>query len=145
LNEKIPEKDFRLPTEAEWEYACRAGSTTEYCFGNNENNLGEYAWYGSNSGEKTHPDGGKKPNTWGLYDMHGNVWEWCNDYYGDKYYESSTVEDPKGADSGAVRVLRGGSCLYVTRFCRSAHRFGFIPADRFVFLGFRISCSFPAR
>jgi formylglycine-generating enzyme required for sulfatase activity len=145
LNEKIPGKELRLPTEAEWEFACRAGSTMEYCFGDSENNLGEYAWFTSNSGQKTHPVGGKKPNAWGLYDMHGNVWEWCNDSFGDKYYESSPAEDPKGADSGAVRVLRGGSWNIEPGHCRSANRFGFVPSYRFSVVGFRVSCSSSAR
>jgi len=145
LNEKIPGKDFRLPTEAEWEFACRAGSITEYCFGDSENNLGEYAWFASNSGQKTHPVGGKKPNAWGLYDMHGNVWEWCNDYFGDKYYESIPAEDPKGADSGALRILRGGSWYFDPRICRSALRFRYDPPGCHVNFGFRVLCSSSVR
>ena len=147
LNEKIPGKDFRLPTEAEWEFACRAGSTTEYCFGDDESILEQYAWYSKNSESKTHPVGGKKPNAWGLYDMHGNVWEWCNDYFGDKYYESSPAEDPKGADSGAVRILRGGSWYTIfPRFCRSAFRGRLGPTFRHDFdNGFRVLCSSSVR
>ena len=145
LNEKIPGKDFRLPTEAEWEFACRAGSTTEYCFGDSENNLGEYAWCTSNAGQKTRPVGGKKPNAWGLYDMHGNVWEWCNDYFGDKYYESSPAEDPKGADSGALRVLRGGSCYFKPLSCRSSIRNIYGPTRRYNGYGFRVLCSSSVR
>jgi formylglycine-generating enzyme required for sulfatase activity len=99
---------YRLPTEAEWEYACRAGTTTKYYWGDNMD--GAYAWWSSNSDEKTHLVGTKKPNAWGLYDMSGNVWEWCNDWYDKNYYASSSEKNPKGPDSGRCRVLRGGSC-----------------------------------
>jgi len=107
LNAKVPGRTFRLPTEAEWEYACRAGSTGAYCFREGEGSLAEYAWYGSAANNTTHPVGGKKPNAWGLYDMHGNVLEWCADWYAD--YPASAVTDPQGPISGSRRVHRG-SC-----------------------------------
>ena len=131
---------FQLPSEAQWEYACRAGSKTKYCFGDDEKQLGEYAWHLQNSDGKTHPVGEKKPNAWGLYDMHGNVWEWCQDRYEDGYYKESPVDDPKGPATGAGRVFRGGSWRYPAGICRSASRDSYGPgASRFIGLGFRVS------
>jgi formylglycine-generating enzyme required for sulfatase activity len=130
---------FQLPSEAQWEYACRAGSTTKYCFGDDESKLGEYAWYEANSGSKTHPVGQKKPNAWGLYDMHGNVWEWCQDWWKDGYYKKSPVDDPTGPTRGSGRVLRVGGWFFPAGFCRSAARNFFEPGDRDFFVGFRVS------
>jgi formylglycine-generating enzyme required for sulfatase activity len=127
---------YRLPTEAEWEYACRAGTTTAYSFGDSESELGDYAWYDKNSGKTTHPVGGKKPNAWGLYDMHGNVFEWCHDWYGD--YPSGSVTDPTGVASGSDRVYRGGSWYDYSVHCRSAYRGRNTPDLRGIHLGFRV-------
>ncbi len=113
-------RTYRLPTEAEWEYTCRAGSTTAYCYGDDPAQLGEYAWYEGTSGEKTHKVGLKQPNAWGLYDVHGNVWEWCQDWYGD--YTRGAGEDPVGAASGVYRVVRGGSWFDYPLAFRSASR-----------------------
>jgi formylglycine-generating enzyme required for sulfatase activity len=132
-------KTYRLPTEAEWEYACCAGSTSRYCFGDDIGKLSEYAWYDKNSGGRTHPVGTKKPNDWGLYDMHGNVWEWCEDWYSD--YSSGKVTNPVGPESGSGRVYRGGGWDDYARGCRSASRDGDVPADRNDGIGFRLSFS----
>jgi len=123
LNAKVggQKGKFVLPTEAQWEYACRAGSTTRYCFGDSENLLGDYAWYEANSAERLHPVGEKKPNAWGLYDMHGDVWEWCQDWYDDRYYSHSPTDDPVGPETGSLVVARGAG-YNVAVGCRSATR-----------------------
>jgi formylglycine-generating enzyme required for sulfatase activity len=130
-------KTFCLPTEAQWEYACRAGTTTKYSFGDDESELKEYAWYASNGGGRTHAVGARKSNAWGLYDMHGNVWQWCDDWFGS--YVASAVVDPTGPASGSDRVARGGCWRYVAGGCRSAGRAYSAPGDRFSDLGFRVS------
>ena len=131
-------KDYRLPTEAEWEYACRAGTTTAYSFGNDASGLGEHAWHRGNSGQTTHPVGEKLPNAWGLYDMHGNVWEWCQDWYGD-YGKEKVVTDPTGAASGVNRVLRGGAFFNRPEFVRAADRTSSQPDNRNRNFGFRLA------
>ena len=100
---------YRLPTEAEWEYACRAGSTSQFYFGSQAEDLRSYAWFEGNSDSKPHVVGQRKPNAWGLYDMAGNVWEWCHDFYGAKYYRTSPADNPHGPPQGEKRVLRGGA------------------------------------
>ena len=139
LNAKIGVQGgkFALPTEAQWEYACRAGSTTRYCFGDGESALGEYAWYNGNSGNTTHPVGEKKPNAWGLYDMQGNVWEWCADWCG--AYGTEAVADPTGPVGGSFRVVRGGGWGGPAGDCRSAYRDWIRPGYRALGLGLRVS------
>jgi len=131
---------FRLPTEAEWEYACRAGTTTRFCSGDAESDLKGVAWYGAYIGGKTHRVGQKKPNAWGLYDMHGNVWEWCADWLG--CYSEEAITDPQGPSRGADRLLRGGSWFYDPWACCSAFRFGYNSVGRFDF-GFRVVVGVP--
>ncbi|GBO55765.1 hypothetical protein APA_3915 [Pseudanabaena sp. lw0831] len=137
-------KEFRLPSEAEWEYACRAGTTTAYSFGDNASLLGEYAWYGENSGSKTHPVGQKKPNPWGLYDMYGNVWEWCQDSY-EKYGGESDLIRKTGKaitkeNDNRSRLLRGGSWYNDAGNCRSAYRVYNNARARYFLNGFRVVC-----
>ncbi|HIL19188.1 MAG TPA: formylglycine-generating enzyme family protein, partial [Gammaproteobacteria bacterium] len=135
-------KTYRLPTEAEWEYACRAGTKTIWSFGNDENVLDDYAWHSGNSwdiGEThAHQVGLKKPNAFGLYDMHGNVYEWCYDYYDENYYKQSPEKDPTGPASGSCRVLRGGSWGTNSRLSRSAFRQGRGADYSYGYNGFRI-------
>jgi sulfatase modifying factor 1 len=113
---------YRLPTEAEWEYACRAGNDSDYGFGSDIRKLGDYARFADNSGKKTHPVGEKKPNAWGLFDMHGNVAEWCNDVYDKDYYRTSPGENPRGPADGKEYVLRGGSWKSAAETLRSSSR-----------------------
>ncbi len=131
-------REYRLLTEAQWEYACRVGSDTAWCFGDDKRQLGDYAWYWDNSEQKTHPVGEKRVNAWGLHDLHGNVWEWVQDWYGS--YSSEHQHDPSGPESGAYRVIRGGSWYDVADHCRSAFRdYWNDPADRDRDLGFRLA------
>ncbi len=118
---------YRLPTEAEWEYACRAGTQTKYSFGDNESELPKYAWCKPHSRGKTRPVGQKLPNAWGLYDMHGNVWEWCNDWYSESYYAESPSENPRGPAEGKERVLRGGAWKTTADKCTAGYRFHEFP------------------
>ena len=141
---RLPEGyEYTLPTEAQWEYACRAGTTTALNSGKNLSDkdqcpeMDEVGWYYYNSDDATHSVGQKKPNAWGLYDMHGNVWEWCLDWYGD--YPSSAVTDPKGPSSDSYRVVRGGSWSDGANYCRSARRGYGYPGISFIFYGFRVA------
>ena len=142
LNRQVKGARFRLPTEAEWEYAARAGSTTEYCYGDDPELLDQYAWYNHNSNRETHPVGGKRPNQFGLYDVHGNVWEWCGDWFDSDYYAEcraeGTVVDPTGPGRGSIRVFRGGGWRLDAVYCRSARRIWSVPGHRHDDLGFRL-------
>src|SRR5262249_47813303 len=120
--EKRLRRSYRLPTEAEWEWAARAGTTTAYSFGDDAAALGDYAWFRENGGERTHEVGTKKANPWGLFDMYGNVAEWCSDSYERDYYRKSATSDPKGPATGQQRVLRGGNFDAKATSCRSADR-----------------------
>ncbi|MEO0330996.1 MAG: formylglycine-generating enzyme family protein [Bacteroidota bacterium] len=130
---------FRLPTEAEWEYACRAGTTTAYYWGDKmaENGSSEYVWANSRSFAQTHPVGTKKPSPWGLYDMSGNVWEWCQDWYAP--YEDRSQIDPKGATRGEMKVFRGGSWFDFHEAHRSANRHKHAPDKPYAAIGFRLA------
>ncbi len=157
---------YGLLSEAQWEHACRAGSVTRYCFGDDEGQLGDYAWYSRNADDGTHPVGERRGNAWGLHDLHGNVWEWCQDWYADDDYqqfasgaerdsqsacreasasscEQSLANDPSGPESGSVRVVRGGAWGYAADGCRSAYRNYGRPSIRGDGLGFRLSRTGP--
>ncbi len=135
--------EYALPTEAEWEYACRAGRETAFSFDGDIGALGKYAWYTDNSGGRVHEVGGKKPNLWGLCDMHGNVWQWCADHYG--VYTDGSVKDPNAVTDSTYRVMRGGSWREAALDCRSAVRDGHDPGYRDGRVGFRVVLRVPAR
>jgi formylglycine-generating enzyme required for sulfatase activity len=126
--------EYNLPTEAQWEYACRAGTSAPY---GGTGNIDSMGWYAGNSGMTTHPVGQKQANAWGLYDMHGNVFEWCNDWYGT--YPPRVASDPTGDATGISKVDRGGSWGLGPENCRSACRNGLRPVNRFNFIGFRLA------
>ena len=138
LNEKEGTDKYRLPSEAEWEYACRAGTTTKYSFGDSESELGDYAWYDKNSGSKTHPVGKKKPNPYGLYGMHGNVWEWVQDRWHGNYDGAPADGSVWESGDGAARVIRGGSWSNPAEICRHSLRSSRGPGIRDRNLGFRL-------
>ena len=130
-------QNFRLPTEAEWEFACHGGNNSRGYKYSGSNNLGSVAWYDGNSGNKTHPVGTKAPNELGIYDMSGNVWEWCGDWYAN--YTSNSQSNPKGPQSGSYRVFRGGGWNCYVRGCRSSYRPGDFPSYRYDILGLRLA------
>ena len=132
-------KNYRLPTEAEWEYAARGGNQSKGFKYSGSNTIEDVAWYSANSGSKTHPVGTKGANELGIYDMSGNVWEWCSDWYDENYYKNSVAQNPKGAQSGSLRVLRGGSWYSNVNNCRSSFRNRTVPNDRFSYFGFRLA------
>ena len=138
---------YRLPTEAEWEYACRAGTSTRYSFGDGTDPLSKYAWFKQNSGKSAHNIGKKEANRWGLYDMHGNVAEWCNDAYRENYYKTSPSKDPRGPDEGEIKVLRGGGWQDRIGSLRSSWRasenFRFVDACVMDSMGFRCARNAP--
>ena len=147
--EKAAGRQYRLPTEVEWEYSCRGGSQSMFSFGDSLEELGKYAWFNENSGSMTHPVGQKKANAWGLYDMHGNVLEWCQDVYINR--QTDAEPDPqgprpgKGPSPGLGRVSRGGGWNLVAGYCRSARRSTLDSSERFFNVGFRIAQSLPIK
>jgi formylglycine-generating enzyme required for sulfatase activity len=138
LSEKEGVKSH-LPSEAQWEYACRAGTATTWYSGYNQGALKEHAWIGFNSGRRSHPVGQKSPNAWGLYDMHGNVWEWCQDWWGDRYYATSPMDDPPGAPGGWHRAFRGGGRECAGYPARASYRHACEPGNSSPIRGFRVA------
>lgn len=142
LNAREGHQRYRLPTEAEWEYAARAGTTTAYSFGDDAHQLGRHAWFGEDfQSGGTHPVGRKAPNSWGLYDVHGNVWEWVQDWFDPNYYARRPAVDPKGPETGSRRVVRGGSWHASATSWRSAFRRDYEPNYRGISIGFRVAMS----
>ncbi len=135
---KKTRRAVRLPTEAQWEYACRAGTKTRFSFGDDDKGMDDYGWYNANSGDKPHPVGQKKPNAWGLYDMHGNMWEWCSDWYDANAYAKAKNVNPENTTKTSARVLRGGSWGYDPDRCRAAFRNSFTSVSRRDGFGFRV-------
>lgn len=129
---------YRLPTEAEWEYACRGGTSTTFFFGDNPATLGQYAWFDKNSGAHPHPVAQKRPNPWGLYDICGNLGEWCNDFYKVDYYRNSPATDPTGPGVGETKVVRGGAWRFSAERCRSGYRYNENPGYADVCFGYDI-------
>jgi formylglycine-generating enzyme required for sulfatase activity len=132
-----PDYEYRLPSEAEWEYACRAGTTNFFSFGDAAADADQYAWTMENSSATTHPVGLKRPNPWGLYDMHGNVWEWVSDWFAP--YPAKELTDPVGADTSKFKVFRGGGWNQAIEFARSSNRFMMSPTNGIHFVGFRVA------
>ncbi|MCC2676900.1 MAG: hypothetical protein K0R58_3847 [Ramlibacter sp.] len=142
LNRKEGHTRYRLPTEAKWEYAARAGTTTAYSYGDDSNQLERYAWFGEDFATgSAHPVGQKLPNPWGLHDVHGNVWEWVQDWYSDSYYGSSPAQDPRGPQSGTSKVVRGGSWHQTATSWRTSFRKPYAPDYRGISIGFRLAMS----
>jgi formylglycine-generating enzyme required for sulfatase activity len=137
-------KKYRLPTEAEWEHCCRAGTKTQYSFGDNDGELLRYGWINTNSQGKAQPVKELDPNPWGLHDMHGNVWKWCQDVYDPNYYQTSPKQDPPGPSAGRPRVVRGGSWTVAAVHCRSAFRGLLNPETRNGDYGLRVLLVLPA-
>ncbi len=129
---------YRLPTEAEWEYACRAGTDTAYFFGDDASKLVDYAWFEKNSGGHPQPVGRKRPNPWGLHDMCGNVWQWCNDFYEVDYYQQAPPENPRGPADGETKVVRGGAWRFSAESCRCGYRYNENPGYVDVCFGYDI-------
>ena len=135
--EKAAARRYRIPSEAQWEYSCRAGSEAKWHCGNQEASLADYAWFRDNASGRTHEVGQRKANPWGLFDMHGNVWQWCNDLYDQAYYGTSPADDPRGPLAGVYHVARGGGWIDAAWYCRSAYRSITERGTRSEIVGFR--------